>query len=382
MRLRSHALTSNVNEEEQYILRVPTLPEQRETNGKYEPIRNDVTLLGYLQEKLAVPRVKAYCITRDNALKAPFTLQTRIPGASLDRIYGTLDQTDKLAIIDQVVELIVKLESIRFPKRGVFVGSSPLPDKISEFLTDDALSINVSNEDDSYPTKDARSIRARAGANVKSLLASHLQEWIAFHLEDGADGFNSFIVGSLRNLLGALEELDTGGTLSDQECPIVLHHVDLEPRNIMVENRDGKWKISGIIDWDDALALPRPLARRPPNWIWDWNQDICTGYWDADHHPTLSLSRHEAALKAYFDRKAAAALKGYLEDVYTSSQWLRRIWFFARYGIRQCFHLDLLEKFEADWSVRIVETPLSWMALGFRGLIGAYLVGCFLKISF
>ncbi|KAI4128685.1 MAG: hypothetical protein LQ338_002632 [Usnochroma carphineum] len=348
-----YALTSDENPNEQYILRVPLFPELRECDDKCEAIINDAVLLEYLQDKLPVPRVKAYSITKDNALNAPFTLQTRVPGISLSTIYDELNFTDKLVIVDQVVELLAKLESIQFPKAGTFAGCSSLPDQMSDLFTAAAPSINIFNEGDEEFTKDAWTIRDRAGDNVKSLLTSHLNGWIENDLNaDEEDEYDSVTIPSLAILVRMVEELKDEGAFREESCPIVLHHWDLEPRNIMVENKNGAWKICGIIDWDDALALPRPLARRPPNWIWDFDQEGYTGYFDTDHHPTLVLSDDNLALKQHFDLKAAAALDGYLEDAYGSGQWFRRIWLFARRGFWKCWYLDLVKELEADWAER------------------------------
>ncbi|KAL9581342.1 MAG: hypothetical protein Q9203_005931, partial [Teloschistes exilis] len=77
-----------------------------------------------------------------------------------------------------------------------------------------------------------------------------------------------------------LDDLGTEGVVfRTRNSPIVLHHWDLEPRNLIVSNAKtdddnnnnnphGAWKITGLIDWDDALALPLLLARPPPRWLW------------------------------------------------------------------------------------------------------------------
>lgn len=205
-----YALKSFKDDKEQYILRVPVCPNFRETDQKCVAVENDVAILGFLVDKLPVPRVTAYSATKENPLNAPFTVQTRLAGQSLD----------------------------------------------------------------------------------------------------------------------------------------------LEARNIMVEKRSGRWKISGVIDWDDALALPRPLARKPPAWIWDFDPDGFTGYLDNDHHPNADLSDENRALKSHFDATAAAALPAYLEDAYGRGRWLRRIWTFARSGADDMWYIELIKQLPRDWATR------------------------------
>ena len=48
--------------------------------------RNDIFVLEYLKDKLPVSRIKAYSITTDNILDTAYTVQTRIPGESLNNI--------------------------------------------------------------------------------------------------------------------------------------------------------------------------------------------------------------------------------------------------------------------------------------------------------
>ena len=109
-----YALRS-AGDDKEYILRVPVCPDFRETDDRCVAIENEVTILGFLVDKLPVPHVKAYSATNENALNAPFTIQTRLPGQSLDRIYAELNHKDKLEIVDQFVELLAEVEAVTFP---------------------------------------------------------------------------------------------------------------------------------------------------------------------------------------------------------------------------------------------------------------------------
>ncbi|KAL8947450.1 MAG: hypothetical protein Q9183_007786, partial [Haloplaca sp. 2 TL-2023] len=58
---------------EQYILRVTHGGFHRESDGKHETVEKEIVLLGYLKDKLPVPRIKAYSLTKDNPLEAAYT---------------------------------------------------------------------------------------------------------------------------------------------------------------------------------------------------------------------------------------------------------------------------------------------------------------------
>ena len=348
-----YALKSPEDDEEQYVLRVPNCPEfgAGQMEGKCEAILNDASLLEFLAGKLPVPRVKAYCVTTENALKTPFTVQTKLPGQSLDKVYEDLNHSEKLAMIDQVVDLLAKVETMIFATAGTFAPSSPLPDIRRDFLPTAAPLIKVFDEGEEGFVKDPKALQDRAGSDVKALLTSHINGFIALE-QANVEVHGTFRSERLLPLLQMLEDMDDEGLFKDGPYPIVLHHWDLEPRNIMVDQSNGTWRISGVIDWDDAVSVPRPMARRPPAWIWDIEPEMFTGYLNNDHDPTLNLSDENAALKAHFDAKAAAVLPGYLEDAYGRGRWLRRIWTHARNEIHDPYLLDRAEQLQKEWEAR------------------------------
>ena len=366
-----YALKPATDDKQQYILRVPVCPENfRENDEKYAAIINDASLLGFLADKLPVPRVRAYSATRENALNEPFTVQTRLPGQSIAHVYEDLGYADKLAIVDLFVEFLAKLESITFAMAGTFVAPSDLSNNMNDFRSTIAPSIKIFDEGDEEFIKTLKCLDDRAGPDVKALLRSHLDGWIAKELKEqreqeelpAEERFESITIAPLRRQLAMLDALDHECAFKDGPFPIVLHHWDLEPRNIMVEKVEGSWKLCGIIDWDNAIALPRPLARKPPSWIWDFNPEEFAGYMDIDHHPNSSpdpnhkLSDENMALKVYFEAKTATVLPSYLEDAYGRGRWLRRIWRFARHEVCNSWYLELMDLLEKDWNARSKHT--------------------------
>ena len=346
-----YALKSSRDDKEQYVLRIPVCSDLWETDEKCVAIENDVTILAFLIDKLPVPRVKAYSTTKENALNAPFTVQTRLPGRSLDQIYGELDHKDKLEIADRFVELLARLESVTFATAGTLTTSSPLPAAMSDSFPTAAPLVAIFDEGDADFLNEPKVSKDRAGPDVKSFLVSHLYGWIQKEIKDEGQQ-ESLTLPSLRQLLVIIDEMDLQKAFRDGPYPVVLHHWDLEARNIMIEKSNGTWRICGVIDWDDALALPRPLARRPPAWIWDFDPEGFTGYLDNDHHPNDHLSDENLALKSHFDAKAAAALPSYIEDAYGRGRWLRRIWTFARSGADNMWYIDLIKQLPKDWAAR------------------------------
>ncbi|KAL8791596.1 MAG: hypothetical protein Q9195_005801 [Heterodermia aff. obscurata] len=160
-----------------------------------------------------------------------------------------------------------------------------------------------------------------------------------------------------KHMPGMLDKLEQEGTFVDAPYPIVLHHTDLEPRNIMVNKSSpgDKWIISGIVDWDGAVAVPRPLARMPPAWIWDSDANCPTFYFNSDHYPLSdeNLSKDGKLLKTEFGEMARTRLDGnYLKDAYDHARWLRLIWHLVRGGMPKKELLVRLKKMEEDWAER------------------------------
>ena len=349
-----YALKSSGIEEEQYILRVPVfLSSESFDSERYLPMLSNVALLNSLAETLTVPRVKAYSATKDNALEKPFMVQVRLPGQSLDKAWPELTHADKLDIVDRFVELLAKHEATTYATAGGFEAPSGIPSSMNDFATPAAAIpiIKPFDEGDETFLENPQVLRDRAGADVKALVISHLNGFIAMDIKKEGAG-NEFLAPKLRGLLAIIDELDREGAFAARSHIINLHHWDLEPRNIMVSKDNDTWRITGVIDWDDTQANSRVLTRKPPSWIWDFDDEEVEGCMDCDFHSIFPLTENNMALKNRFDAKAAEALPDYMDEAYGTGQWLRRVWLFAKGQIDSSFILDLLEETLENWENR------------------------------
>ena len=358
-----YALKSSSIGEEQYILRVPVFLSSRDfEHDRYLPVLNSVALLDSLANRLAVPRVKAYSATKDNALEKPFIIQTRLPGQSLDKLWSGLAHADKLEIVDRFVELLAEFEATTYATAGGFEAPSNIPSSMNDFATHAATVpvIKPFDQGDEEYLENPQVLRDRTGADVKALVTSHLKGFIAMDIRKEGEE-NEFLAPKLRGLLAIVDELDRGGAFATGPQTINLHHWDLEPRNIMVTKHSENWRITGVIDWDDTQANSRVLTRKPPSWIWDFDDEEVTGYMDCDFHSIFPLTENSMALKNHFDAKAAETLPDYLEEAYGAGQWLRRVWLLAKDQIHSSYILDLLDETLTNWADRpkpIVTQPV------------------------
>lgn len=349
-----YALKSSIIEEEQYILRVPVFLSSRKfDDDRYLPVLNSVALLNSLTETLTVPRVKAYSATKGNVLEKPFMVQAKLPGQSLDRLWPELAHADKLEIVDLFVELLAKHEATTYATAGGFEAPSSIPSSMNDFATPTAAVpiMKSFDEGDEEFLQNPQVLRDRAGVDVKALVISHLNGFIAMDIRKEGEE-NEFLAPKLRGLIAMVDELDREGAFAARPQTINLHHWDLEPRNIMVKKDNGTWRITGVIDWDDTQANSRVLTRKPPSWIWDFDDEEITGYMDFDFHPIFPLTETNMALKSRFDAKAAETLPDYLEEAYGTGQWLRRVWLLAKDQIHSSHILDLLDETLQNWADR------------------------------
>ncbi|KAL8769049.1 MAG: hypothetical protein Q9209_004835 [Squamulea sp. 1 TL-2023] len=294
-----YALVSSIDPTEQCVLCIPLLPDLND-KGKCEAIENDAALLGYLADKLPVPNVKVYdstmawwsswelaamgltpilgaaefipCRQVDrvrsrhtyihdstiaNILEKPYTDQSRLLGVSLDELWDEVASEEKVMIIYHFVALLAKIEFVHFTTAGTFTASSSVP-ALQHTASTSTPPITFFNEGDENFVKTPGMAEDRSGQDLRRLLVSHLKGWI----EKESKLEKSYSLESLRLVLSMINDLNQEGAFKPTPCPIVLHHLDLEPRNIMVsKTADDVWEIAGVIDWDSALALPRPLAR-------------------------------------------------------------------------------------------------------------------------
>ena len=350
-----YAITSLTEPTERYIIRVPACFD-KECDERCSEIEDGVCVLNHLRDKLPVPETKTFSATPDNSLERPYAIQTRLEGQSLNHVYSSLDDAERRRMIDEYIDLVVKLESIKLPNAGSLVAPKPLPTNLENSSNIPAPSIRIFDGYDTDPIEDPTILTDRAGSDIKRLFESLIAKYIASDLQSIADGYNGFRLPYWRRMQTMLDQMHQESFFRPEPEPIVMHHWDLEARNIMVsQTPDGEWKITGVIDWDEAICLPRPLARKPPAWFWtstDNDEDTSSGESDCDLYPDRELSDKQAELKAYFDARVEELLPGYGEDAYGSGRLLRRLWALIQDGLSRQWTIEPYEQLLAEWERR------------------------------
>ncbi|KAH0045508.1 hypothetical protein KCU78_g209, partial [Aureobasidium melanogenum] len=352
----------------------------------YLEILDEAAVLNLLvRSGIQVPKVLAFDITRNNALKFPYSLHTRLPGTNLSDVWEDMSTDDKVIIAGELAELLAGLDKIRFQESGrllhdesTAVARLPLDLVKRSEIGEQVVVRGFFRGPDIFEARD-RPFAPTTPA-LYDLLSTHIDDQIQYSKFTRPNDPDS----SFHKLHAVLEDMkDMGWFASDDGSTeySIIDHWDFEPRNIMVEqteHADGSssWHVTGLIDWDDAHCLPPVLTRRPPLWLWDFSDDnllpsAVQKYYDADYdmmpleyykevNPD-HLTAEDAKIKERFEevmadkiyslRYGARAMEVYQDDTYGRGRWLRRVWRFAKEGIfSEPNHNDRFEQLLREWT--------------------------------
>ncbi|TGO36513.1 hypothetical protein BHYA_0122g00060 [Botrytis hyacinthi] len=377
------------SEDRNFVLRIPRSPCE---DHELHKIRDQVSILLFLKQFdfLRVPTIAAIDTTADNVIASQFVLQEKITGQPLSDVFPTLPLAEKLELTTLVARHLIKIEDITFEDPGELSGAQLLPWV--------STSIHQSN---SAPVisgfhlnpMDVASPLGKQG--LASLLFNMLNDQ---KKTDGAFGREMLLWGQL---LDALKQMEQIGFFKDSDSTNILWNWDICSRHIFIEKDnsptptipcssstseitkpldldhvsdditkneakivdeasqtpDGqnqvtsdRWKITGTIDWDDALSVPHVITRVPRTWLW-FDDNKRTPFWDGDREtpPQRALTEDELAIKNHFDQIMQQADPNYMNDTYFRGVWIRRLFQFTQTGFHDTADFQRGDKFVKDW---------------------------------
>lgn len=327
------------------IIRIPRCDEEWEPSLSTD-IKDQIAILKFVREKgLPVAQIVAYDATTKNSLGRQYVIQQWLPGRTLNDVYNKFSKECKESVVREFVNVLKKLNDLTFPGAGTLAAAGSLPDTsvgpVQSTLT--VRGLTVGRECPNPPV-------TRPQNSLAALFRTQFSAWEDVWAHYRLNSSVGTPVKEWPKLRKIFEEMETLGWMDGPSCNrIIMHHWDLEPRNILVSD-DGY--ITGILDWDDALALPLILTRGPPLWIWSANT---TGEWSKDPEslPEMVLNGEQAALKKLFDKLVDEAIPGYTKDTYGNGKWIRRLWRYPWVGGHgRSFMLRGCEQLVEDWKRR------------------------------
>lgn len=351
-------------EVQDYILRVPR--EVYDESSRYETF-NQVAILQYASQLDSIPTatVFAYDTTTNNALGSQYVLQERLPGKPMCDIFENATLGEKLQVIILVAELVAKLDAATLPHPGQIIGKG-LPDASSTPLVP-LKEPNIVG----YQVCPGQDLPLPENQQLIPVLTDFLKA------RNEVDG--EWMTPRYEKLQTMALQMQKGGLIRKADNENVVWLWDLAPQNILLRRTDGstenikpfanktvdgstppvqadfkdpKWEITGVIDWDEVLSVPRIFARKPPSWLWvhpDTRPDTWMG--DLDDNPGRDLTDDELLFKAYFDREMERLVPSYIVDAYFRGVWLRKVAQYAIKGFETSEDYDRLDdEITKDWN--------------------------------
>ncbi|KAF7952698.1 hypothetical protein EAE96_005929 [Botrytis aclada] len=289
------------------------------THERQYPIYHPVKTLAALTKifgvhgvGLPMPNILAYDSTFQNAISCPYVVMEMLSGTTLQEVYQTMQRPPSpyLSVLKyrrlarEIAHFIAKRESVKILGYGVLRDGTDMEYSDRDYpRTRYGLAVDELNID----TKNIPKF-------VFSEFISHLATKERIR-SSGLEAYGQRYRGT--ELTYVWEAMLGRGLLRDQDS--TLWHPDFHPRNILTLRYGDDVGLSSVLDWDNALALPRIMTREPPSFL--WNQ------------PGLLTPEEARAVKGAFDDTIEQLIPGYIEDAYLRSRILTRaLGMYSLYG--------------------------------------------------
>jgi hypothetical protein len=349
--------------------------------------RLDEALLSNLLQEHGVPapQTLAFDVSWQNALKRPYAIQAYLPGDQLSKLYRErkeMSLEDRLWLAGETAELRAAMEKIEFQGIGkLHVNADP-------DLTPKRLPLNMSVRADidrkldtfGFPLDTARAYGGRFGSraplyhSLYDTMFRSVDDLFSKRMlrcrSDNEPFFRAYV--ALKDMLLDMDRLGWFSEADKALSKSVLNHGTINDKQILVE-RSGDtlepWRLTGIIGFDDAEAVPAVLNKRAWSWVWDvydasevlpmedqfgWARDfdelpIDLPYLNEDD---LKVKKHHEEMlieKLYVPQFGEKARKQYFDDTYGRGRWLRRLFDFAKEEVIYAASKYRFNKLVSDW---------------------------------
>lgn len=279
---------------------------------------------------IPAPEVIAFDETENNALESSFMVQKRLHGQSLIDVYPQLGHSQQRRVAQELGRAFRRMLAVSSTQAGrlVLPGDNKTLDAEPHVTSWDPCS-SIYTQSVPKPTTSTPYRAGPACESVLELLRRIFEDQKAEIRERRPK--DSFRPARIDQFCNMASEMDAAGYFVKLDGHFALSHLDLEPRNILVD-QDSPSEcpiISGILDWDSAVLAPAFMSCTPPMWIWSWKEDEDEDERMANEEPATS---EEKELKILFETEAGP---DYIQYSYPAAYRLaRRLVRFAIHGIR------------------------------------------------
>ncbi|TGO43825.1 hypothetical protein BCON_0824g00010 [Botryotinia convoluta] len=228
---------------------------------------------------LPIPAILAYDGTYDNMIRCPYIIQRKAAGNDLEKwnevldvsgsTTGLYDLKDRLSIAEEMAKFIACMENkFQFGAYGVLINDPDMLGNTMGFLEED-IEMRISGP---FVGRVQVSGKLQHADLIESLINAQGET------TGKGSGCSSAEYQDVVKLGEIFERMRDTGLLDRFSGVATLWHPDLYPRNVVFDCVDvyagagiGEMKLTAVIDWDNAMVLPRIMTRKPPKWLWAYN---------------------------------------------------------------------------------------------------------------
>ncbi|RMZ79727.1 hypothetical protein DV738_g3251, partial [Chaetothyriales sp. CBS 135597] len=251
------------NGREEVLARIPTPI----AGPAHYTTANEVATMDFLRVvlNLPVPEVLAYSTTSDNPVGAEYILMERIEGESLSSRWLSLTTDEVIDIMTQIAEMEKKIFDFRFPAYGSLYYKTDLDDEEVQIpVVDDFVVGPVASRQFWHGERSKTEIdRGPWLSAVDCVTSAARREMAIIQHHAKPQPRQTFLLPTTHNIHPSEHTSLLSQFLQLAPCIIppgsytapTLRHPDLSLSNILLA--PGSSKIVGIIDWQDAVILPR-----------------------------------------------------------------------------------------------------------------------------
>lgn len=300
------------------------------------PTEETAALLHYLQSRVTLPTptvissesepisLAANGSQHNSAEHEPggeaFILMERLKGTPLSEVYHTFSHRQKIDFASQVAAVMLDIFGIPVPaKVGTLAVSTDNDLLVRPFIENQIIWPSGGREEEAKPTKEDLPDRLDAASYFFKLF-SYMQR--AKRTEHPP---NIYEERCYRKLVAAVRLLLPSEQNQADPASVVFTHPDLSARNVLVmppQVEGEAWTITGVVDWDECLAVPPLAAFWSPSWLWnglpDQTTDTVPDYkeWEYDINPEDEpCSEESLEIRKAFIQTIETRYPGYMEIV-------------------------------------------------------------------
>lgn len=337
------------------VLRVP-----RWDQGQTERV---AATLDYLRQNTKIPiaTIVAKDFSNDNPLESPYIVQHRIPGSDLETLWTGLNHSQRCTIARELGGVIKSLLALQFSVTG-YVEASSKDTGSGESHT--IVPFELKNTSgDLYEESEQHTLLIRGtpreSQTTLDFFKCQIGRWRAVEVARDPPMIDR-IVGLWDGMLQIIEEMnDLDIFIQKRHC---LCHVDLLPRNIMAMIRpNGSIRVTGILDWDEAVIAPKFVSCEPPGWLWGFDpdnrphDDLPTWPYEVPGANDMPSTWQKHEIKRTFEQYAGTE---YLSLAYDEHFRICRCLFrIALFGLTSSENFNAADRVIHDWEILRQSSP-------------------------